>query len=121
MKTFTKLKVGARRNIFLQTLLDTRASYTSNFCCSKLILKDSKGKIIRPRLPLQVAFRLQSSAFSEWNPFLELRLMLFSILILMVVVIGKIKIRDSCGIDIMDIFTISRKEYIQYNLQQSIA
>jgi len=48
-----QLKVGARRNIFLQTLLDTRASYISNFCCSKLILKDSKGKIIRPRLPLQ--------------------------------------------------------------------
>ena len=53
-ETKIKLKVGARRNIFLQTLLDTRASYISNFCCSKLILKDSKGKIIRPRLPLQV-------------------------------------------------------------------
>ena len=70
----SKLKVGARRNIFLQTLLDTRASYISNFCCSKLILKDSKGKIIRPRLPLQVLFSLTvsdsqaKSCFLDFNP-----------------------------------------------------
>jgi len=44
-----------------------------------------------------------------------------SILILMAVVIGKIRTRDCYGIDIMDIFTISRKEYIQFNLQRWIA
>lgn len=67
-ETTRKLKVGARRNIFLQTLLDTRASYISNFCCSKLILKDSKGKIIRPRLPLQVGlFDLCDVSLREFN------------------------------------------------------
>ena len=62
-ETTRKLKVGARRNIFLQTLLDTRASYISNFSCSKLILKDSKGKIIRPRLPLQVSLQQAARPF----------------------------------------------------------
>ena len=52
------LKVGARRNIFIQTLIDTKSSYLRNYYCCKLILKDAKGKIIRPRLPLQVLLTL---------------------------------------------------------------
>ena len=51
-----KLSIGARRNIFVQTLLDTPASYSmSPFCC-KLLVKDRLGKIIRPRLPLVFFF-----------------------------------------------------------------
>ena len=48
-----KLSIGARRNIFIQTILDTSLPYArSPFCC-KLLVKDRLGKIIRPRLPLQ--------------------------------------------------------------------
>ena len=89
-----KLSIGARRNIFLQTLLDTQLPYGKSAFCCKLLVKDRLGKIIRPRLPLQVRLYIKSRprpVFNESNKINVTLFDIFSILNLMEEAIGPIR------------------------------